>query len=76
MSLTRAGHPQPVVAISLEMVYRSLYFFAQVYHRGETSDIAAYFAEHARLFGLVKRKRPSRNHSLLSLPPLTTPGIP
>lgn len=67
---------QPFAAISMEMVYRSLYFFAQAYHRGETTDIAAYLAAHAKLFGLVKRKRPSKNRSPLPLPPLTTPGIP
>jgi hypothetical protein len=65
---------QPLAAISMEMVYRSLYFFAQAYHRGEATDIAAYFAAHAKLFGLVKRKRPSKNRSPLPLPPLTIPG--
>lgn len=67
---------QPFAAISMEMVYRSLYFFTQAYHRGEATDIAAYFAAHAKLFGLVKRKRPSRNRSPLPLPPLTMPEIP
>ncbi|MBN1454372.1 MAG: IS4 family transposase [Anaerolineales bacterium] len=66
---------QPFAAISMEMVYRSLYFFAQAYHRGETTDIAAYFATHAKLFGLVKHKRPSKNRSPLPLPPLTIPGM-
>jgi len=67
---------QPFAAISMEMVYRSLYFFAQAYHRGETTDIVAYFATHAKLFGLVKRKRPSKTRSPLPLPPLTMPAIP
>ena len=67
---------QPFAAISMEMVYRSLYFFAQAYHRGEATDIATYFADLAKLFGLVKRKRPSRSRSPLPLPPLTTPGAP
>jgi hypothetical protein len=65
---------QPFAAISMEMVYRSLYFFTQAYHRGEATDIAAYFAAHAKLFGLIKRKRPAKSRSPLPLPLLTIPG--
>jgi len=64
----------PLAAISMEMVYRSLYFFTQAYHRGEAADVAAYLAAHAKLFGLIKRKRPAKSHSPLPLPPLTIPG--
>jgi hypothetical protein len=59
----------PFAAISMDMVYRSLYFFTQAYHRGETIDVAAYLAAHAKLFGLIKRKRPAKSHSPLPLPP-------
>jgi hypothetical protein len=48
---------QPVAALSLEMVYRSLYYFSQAYHRGETTDPIAYLANNAKLLGVVKRKR-------------------
>ena len=48
---------QPFAALSIEMVYRSLYFFTQAYHRGEASDVVAYLAADAKLFGLIKRKR-------------------
>jgi Transposase DDE domain len=48
---------QPFGAVSLEMVYRSLYYFTQAYHRGETTDPIDYLASHAKLLGIVKRKR-------------------
>ena len=56
----------PFAAISMEMVYRSLYFFAQAYHRGEATDIVAYIATNAKLFGIVKRKRNSNKSNPLS----------
>jgi hypothetical protein len=48
---------QPFAALSLEMVYRSLYYFGQAYHRGETTDPITYLASNAKLLGIVKRKR-------------------
>jgi hypothetical protein len=50
---------QPFAAVSLEMVYRSLYFFTQAYHRGEATDVVKYLAENASWLGLLKRKRKS-----------------
>ena len=50
-----------VADISIEMVYRSLYFFVQAYHRGEATDPVAYLAARAKLFGLIKRKRPLKS---------------
>jgi len=47
----------PLADISLEMIYRSLYFVTQAVHRGETDDPVAYLAANAKLFGLIKRKR-------------------
>lgn len=47
----------PFQAVSIEMVYRGLYHFTQAYHRGETADPVAYLAAHAKLLGLLKRKR-------------------
>jgi hypothetical protein len=64
---------QPLAAISIEMVYRSLYFFTQAHHRGETDDVVAYFAANAKLLGIVKRKRKSAHPSPLEfIPPLLT----
>lgn len=48
---------QPLARISLEMVYRSLYFFTQAYQRGEASHVVQYLAVNADWLGIVKRKR-------------------
>ena len=48
---------KPFADISVEMVYRSLYFFAQAVLRGEATDLLAYLAAHAKPLGLLKRKR-------------------
>jgi len=64
---------QPFAAISIEMVYRSLYFFTQAHHRGETNDVVSYLAANAKLLGIVKRKRKSAHPSPLDfIPPLLT----
>jgi hypothetical protein len=64
---------QPFAAISIEMVYRSLYFFTNAHHRGETDDVVAYLAAEAKLLGIIKRKRKDDNPSPLSfIPPLLT----
>ncbi len=47
---------KPFAAISMEMVYRSLYYFTPVYQRGEATDIVAFLAAEAGLYGIVKRK--------------------
>jgi DDE family transposase len=48
---------QPFAALSLEMVYRSLYFFTSAYQRGVASDVVQYLAAEAADLGIVKRKR-------------------
>jgi L-alanine-DL-glutamate epimerase-like enolase superfamily enzyme len=48
---------RPVAALSLEMVYRSLYFFTQAYHRGDAADPVAYLAAKATSLGILKRQR-------------------
>jgi hypothetical protein len=48
---------QPLARVSVEMVYRSLYFFTQAYHRGEASEVVQYLAANADWLGIVKRKR-------------------
>lgn len=64
---------QPFAAISIEMVYRSLYFFTQAHQRGETNDVVTYLAANAKLLGIVKRKRKqARPSPLESIPPLLT----
>jgi hypothetical protein len=66
---------QPFAAISMEMVYRSLYFFTQAYHRGEATDPIAYLAQNATWLGVLKRKRKRRPSPLL-LFNLTNPATP
>ena len=54
---------RPMAALSLEMVYRSLSFFTQAYHRGAASDPVADLAAQAARVGILKRQRnpsPSR----------------
>lgn len=66
---------RPFAALSLEMVYRSLYFFTQAYHRGEATDPVAYLAQNADWLGILKRKRP-RPPSPLTLLDLTNASGP
>lgn len=54
---------QPFARISLEMVYRSLYFFTQAYHRGEASDVVPYLAANADWLGIVKRRRKAKTRA-------------
>lgn len=67
---------QPFAAISLEMVYRSLYHFAQAYHRHEATDPVAYLADNAVSLGILKRKRKEKRPSPLLLFDLTNPSGP
>jgi hypothetical protein len=68
---------QPLAAISIEMVYRSLYFVAQAQQRGPAFEVVTYLAANAKLFGLVKRKRKSAHPSpLKSIPTLTVAKEP
>jgi len=68
---------QPFAAISIEMVYRSLYFFTQAHQRGETNDVVAYLAQEAKLLGIIKRKRNSaKPHPLTLIQSLTVQTLP
>jgi len=66
---------QPFAALSLEMVYRSLYYFAQAYHRGDANDPVVYLADNATWLGVLKRKRKHRP-SPLALFDLTNSSDP
>ena len=68
---------QPFGSLSLEMVYRSLYFFTQAYYRGEARDVVVYLATNAKLFGILKRTRKrGGNLSPLQFMALTSAVIP
>jgi len=47
----------PLEAISVEMVYRSLYFYVQAVEQGYVGGAASYLAREAKDLGIVKRKR-------------------
>jgi hypothetical protein len=64
---------KPFSAISIEMVYRSLYFFTNARQRGETNDVVAYLAAKAKPLGILKRKHKDENPSpLIFIPSLLT----
>lgn len=67
---------QPFAALSLEMVYRSIYYFTQAYHRGEASDPILYLATNAAWLGVLKRKRKQNPPPLLVLFNLTNASPP
>ena len=47
----------PLETISVEMVYRGLYFYVQAVSQGYTESAAEYLAEEAKGLGIVKRQR-------------------
>jgi len=64
---------QSFFSISIEMVYRSLYFFTQARRRGETDNVVAYLATNQNMLGILKRKRRSKKPSPLeTIPALLT----
>jgi len=61
---------RPMAALSLEMLYRSLYYFTSAFQRGEATDVVDYLAAHATRLGILMRKRtvaPSRFAQLQAL---------
>lgn len=67
---------KPFAALSLEMVYRSLYFFTSAFQRGETTDPVAFLAANAKRFGVLKQKRKRTRPSPLQLFDLTNSSGP
>lgn len=51
---------QPFVALSLEMVYRSLSHFTYAYAHGQATDVVVFLAENADWLGVLKRKRKAK----------------
>ncbi len=63
----------PFSAISIERVYRSLYFFTNARQRGETHDVVANLANEAKFFAILKHKHKNDNPSpLVFVPALLT----
>lgn len=66
----------PFSAISMEMVYRALPFYVRAAHRDETHDLIAFLVADYKLFGLVKRKRPTAHSKKRLQTPLTDAWTP
>jgi hypothetical protein len=58
---------KPFAALSVEMVYRSIYYFTQAFYRGKATDPIAYLAENAEDLGIIKRKRKGQPSPLILL---------
>jgi hypothetical protein len=48
---------EPLEHISVEMVFRAFYHYSRALMRGETTELVPYLVHHAKLLGLVKRRR-------------------
>jgi len=48
---------EPLEQISVEMVFRAFYHYSCALTRGETLEVVPYLVHHAKLLGLVKRRR-------------------
>jgi hypothetical protein len=48
---------EPLEQISVERVFRAFYHYRRAFTRGETRELVPYFVQHAKLLGLVKRRR-------------------
>jgi len=66
---------QPFKDISLEMVFRGLYHFAQARHKAKADDPIDYFARKAKALSLSKQKRRREHLSLIQQMDLTIPKI-
>lgn len=66
---------KPFKAISMEMVFRGLYHFAQARYRKAADDPIEYFARKAKALSLIKQKRPARHLSLIQQMELHIPKV-
>ena len=48
---------EPLERISVEMVFRAFYHYSRTVQHGGSDDLVSFLAEHAKLLGLVKRRR-------------------
>lgn len=48
---------RPFAALSVEMVYRSIYYFTVAHQQGQASDPVEYLAQNAEWLGVLKRPR-------------------
>jgi hypothetical protein len=62
---------EPLAAVSLEMVYRSLYYFTAAFQRGAATDVVDYLAANAKRLGILMRQRPRAPSHFTQLHSLT-----
>ncbi len=67
---------QPLAALSLEMVYRSLYHFTAAFQRGAATDVVEYLAANARRLGVLMRQRTAAPAHFVQLRTLTLAAGP
>jgi hypothetical protein len=67
---------QPLAALSLEMVYRSLYHFTAAFQRGTATDVVEYLATNAERLGILMRKRATTPSHFAHLRALTLAAGP
>jgi hypothetical protein len=48
---------EPLERISVEMVFRAFYHYSRALQRGACDDLVTFLVEHAKLLGIVKRRR-------------------
>jgi hypothetical protein len=58
---------RPFQDLSLEMVYRGLYYFQQAYQRGEADDPITYLAANASRLGIIKQRCKGSKAKMLAL---------
>jgi hypothetical protein len=56
----------PVAALSVEMTYRSIYYFTSAHQQGKATELVAYLAENADWLGIIKRQRKTPAPTLLT----------
>jgi hypothetical protein len=67
---------QPLAALSLEMVYRSLYHFTGAFQRGEATDVVEYLVANATRLGILMRRRATTPSHFAQLCTLTLAAGP
>jgi hypothetical protein len=61
----------PFESLSVEMTYRSMYYYVKAVERGESDSFPHFLQQNAKHLGIVKRKR-KKNISIYTSWPLTT----
>jgi hypothetical protein len=64
---------RPFAVLSVEMVYRSIYYFTVAYQQGKATDPITYLAENATWLGVLKRARRRKLAKPTPLTPLEDP---